>query len=294
MKKSLLYLTLLLGIAACNSNQNAASTETETAAPDETALLVDSLLYYRHRAEKTDILARRLPNITREQAIELQLGMLEKELAAGKKLVGWKMGGTVTDDPDLYDPLFGYILDTYMVEEGSVVSAEDFPGGQTMVEGEVGFILNKDFENGADSMEALKEGVDQVISAVEFAQATAIPVPGDTVPLPINYVLATGMGQAGTLVGSGSVSLNDFDAETETVKCFIDDQLVAEGDASRIYQGPLSALYSLANLLPKYGYYLKQGDIVITGSLYDNPTIDRSCQVRLEYSNLGTINFSME
>ena len=290
----MLSIALLIAAIACDSNQNTASTETETSVPDQTAMLVHSLLYFRQRAEKTDLLSRHLPNITREQAIELQLGMLEKELAAGKKLVGWKMGGTVTDDPAKYDPLFGYILDSYMVEEGSTVAAEDFPGGQTMVEGEVGFVLNKDFENGAPSMEALTAGVDRVISAVEFAQATAIPVPGDTVPLPIDYVLATGMGQAGTLIGSGTVSLSDFNAENETVKCFVDDELVAEGNASRIYEGPLSALYSLANMLPEYGYHLKKGDVVITGSLYDNPTIDSQCQVRLEYSNLGTINFSME
>ena len=290
----MLCIALLLAIMACNSNQNTASTETKVPVPDQTAVLVDSLLYYRHRAEKTDILSRQLPNITREQAIELQLGMLEKELAAGKKLVGWKLGGTVTNDPNAYDPLFGYILDTYLIEEGSTVSAEDFPGGQTMVEGEVGFVLNKDFEDGANSLEALQEGVDYVIGAVEFAQPLAVPTSEATEPLPIDYVLATGMGQAGTIIGPGKVAFNDFDADSETVKCFIDNKLVAEGSASRIYQGPLSALYSLANMLPKYGYHLKQGDIVITGSLYDNPTIDSSCQVRLEYSTLGTINFSME
>lgn len=294
MKKSILYTALLSAAMACGSKQDNTSATSEAEAIDKTAQLIDSLLYYRQRAEKTDLLARHLPDLTREQAIELQLGMLEKELAAGEKLVGWKMGGTVTDDPAKYDPLFGYILDSYLIENGGTVAAEDFPGGQTMVEGEVGFVLSQDFENGVGSLEELQAGIEHVVGAVEFAKSIAIPTADTDEPLPIDYVLATGMGQAGTIIGSNQVALSDFDAASETVTCFVDDEAAAEGGASRIYQGPLSALYSLVNMLPKHGMHLKKGDLVITGSLYDNPTIDSTCQVRLEYSSLGTINFSME
>ena len=294
MIKSYIITLVLITLIACQQSNQTAQEETEQAAPDETTLLVDSLLYFRHQNEKTDILSRRLPDLSREQAIELQLAMLEKELAAGARLVGWKMGGTITADSASYDPLFGYILDSHLVKEDSTVAAENFPGAQVMVEGEVGFVLNKDFREGANSMEALQEGIDHVVGAVEFAQAIAVPGQGDAEPLPINYVLASGMGQAGTMIGSKKMDVNEFDMKNESVKCFIDGQLVAEGSSSRVYNSPLHALYSLANMLPQYGTYLKQGDVIITGSLYDNPTIDSTSQVRLEYSNLGTISFRMK
>ncbi len=293
MMKTYLYSIVLITLIACDQNKNTSQQETEQAIPDKTAMLVDSLLYFRHHYEKTDILSRHLPDITREQAIAMQLAMLDKELATGARQIGWKMGGTVTADSASYDPLFGYILSNNLVKEDSTVWAENFPGGQVMVEGEVGFILNKDFKNGVNSIEALKEGIDYVVGAVEFAQPTAIPGKDDAEPLPINYVLASGMGQAGTIIGSKKIDVNAFDMKNETVKCFINGQLVAEGSASKVYGSPLHALYSLANMLPKYGSYLKQGDVVITGSLYDNPTIDSTSTVRLEYSTLGTISFSM-
>ena len=71
--------------------------------------------------------------------------MLEKELAAGARLIGWKMAGTVTDDQASYDPLFGYILDKNMIKEDSMVAASNFPGGEVMVEGEIGFVMKEDF-----------------------------------------------------------------------------------------------------------------------------------------------------
>ncbi len=294
MIKTCLYSIVLLTLIACDQNKNTAQQETEQAVPDETALLVDSLLYFRHHHEKTAILSRHLPDITREQAIEIQLAMLNKELATGARQIGWKMGGTVTADSASYDPVFGYILSNNLIKEDSTVLAENFPGRQVMVEGEVGFVLKKDFKNGVNSMEALKEGIDYVVGAVEFAQPTAIPGKDDIEPLPINYVLASGMGQAGTIIGSKIININAFDMKNERVKCFINGQLVAEGSASKIYGSPLNALYSLANMLPQYGTYLKQGDLIITGSLYDNPTIDSTSTVRLEYSTLGTISFRMK
>ena len=295
MIKSYISVLALMALLACQQNQHTTVEETtETSVSDDTATLVDSLLYARHHHETTDILSRHWPDLTREQAIEIQLAMLNRELAAGARLVGWKMGGTITDDSTKYDPLFGYILDRNIIAEDSTVVAENFPGGHVMVEGEVGFILSKDFPEGAASVEALKEGIDHAVSAVEFAQATAVARPGDASPLPINYVLAAGMGQAGTLIGSGTMDVDQLDVENETVKCFINGKVAAEGRSAKVYGGPLNALYSLVNMLPRYGTYLKKGDVVITGSLYDNPTIDSTSDVRLEYSNLGTIHFSMK
>ena len=46
------------------------------------------------------------------------------------------------------------------------------------------------------------------------------------------------------------------------------------------------------HMLPEQGKYLNRGDIVVTGSLYQNPVIDST--VKLEFSSLGTIGFSME
>ena len=286
---------LLLGLViACQPNPSSTEPPAAEAAPDNTAMLVDSLLYFRHHHQTTDLLSRYRPDLTREQAVEIQLAMLERELASGAQLVGWKMAGTITDDSASYDPLFGYILDRNIIEEDSTVRAEHFPGGQVMVEGEVGFVLNRDFPRGVSSIADLTAGIDHVVSAVELAQATAVPRPGDAPPLPIDYVFASGMGQAGTLLGQGTLDAEALEAENETVACFINGKKVAEGSTARVYRGPLRALYSLANMLPKYGTYLRQGDVVLTGSLYDNPTIDRTSQVRLEYRRLGTITFNMQ
>lgn len=293
MKKIPIALMALIVSLGCTVDKRD-SADTSNGIDTETEMVVDSLLYFRHHSGETDILSRRFPDISRNKAIAIQLAMLEKELEAGARQIGWKMAGTVADDSANYDPMFGYVLDSNVIEEDSLLSTKNFPGGRVMVEGEIGFVMNRNFKNGADSIEEVKEGVDYVINAVEFAQATAIPVNGDPATLNINHILASGMGHTGLMPGSGRSDIQEFDMENETVQCFIDGQLVAEGVSSNVYGGPLNALYSLVNMLPKYGTYLKKGDIVVTGSVYDNPTIDGTANVRLEFSSLGSIHFRMK
>lgn len=259
-----------------------------------TERIVDSLLYYKHRTEQTDILSQRLPEMSQEQAISIQLVTLRKELASGAQLIGWKMGGTVTNESEKYNPLFGYILDSNVIEEDSVISLENFPGNRTMVEGEIGFVMRKDFPNGASSIEELKKGIDYVVNAVEFAQDIAIPVRGKPDTKNINHTLAAGMGQAGFMLGTGQAEVGAFNMKNEVARCFINDSLSAEGISTNVYGGPLNALYSLTNMLPKYGRYLRKGDIIITGSLYENPTINSAAKVQVVFSTLGTINFSVD
>jgi 2-keto-4-pentenoate hydratase len=141
--------------------------------------------------------------------------------------------------------------------------------------------------------QGVENGIDHVINAVEFAQDMALATQGNPETKTINHTLAAGMGHAGVIVGSGRAEIGEIQLNSETARCVIDGQEVAAGSGSNIYGGPLNALYSLVNMLPEYGKYLKEGDIVITGSVYDNPTIDSRSDVRVEFSSLGTINFRM-
>lgn len=285
-----ILLFLLIGLLACNAPMDKEAEAEDTTLT--TSQLADSIRYFRRNFQTTDFLSRRIPNLDRQQAFDIQLEMLDQELAEGAKVMGWKMGGTATADEANFDPVFGYILDRYLFTQDSVVDSDHFPGGSMFVEGEIGFVIKNDLKEGVASKEALMEQIDQVIGAVEFAQSTAVPI-GEG-PLDLNYVIASGMGQVGTIRGTSGVPPQEFDFENETVRCYVNGELAAEGKASNIFGNPLNALYELANLLPTQDRYLKAGDIVITGSAYQNPTITGPADIRVEFSTLGNIAFKSQ
>lgn len=295
MNKITCVLLIVVFLIACKkSSPNQTTAKAPEPVIDQSEKLANAVLNTRHSFDQTDLLSRELPDISRKQAFEIQLKMLDKELASGKKLVGYKMGGTAVPDADSYDPTFGYMLDSNVIAEDSTVLASNFPGGDVMVEAEIGFKIKKDFAEGVASMDDLKAGVDYVFNAIEFAKAVSIPADNNPETMNINHVVATGMGHAGVIIGSGRANINDFDLSSEKVTCSINGQAQAEGISTNIYGNPMNALFSLANLLPKYGRSLKKGDIVITGSLFQNPTIDATCEVSVSFSTLGDIGFKMK
>ena len=207
----LLCLTVVL--FSCKGTPETVDSTEETDTSLTISQLADSLQYFRAHHMETDIVSRHYPELTREEALAIQLATLEKELADGAKLVGWKMGGTATADEAAFDPIYGYILDRYMVPDGSEVDTKNFPGGSAFVEGEIGFVIKNDLKDGVASKEELMTQIDHVFGGVELAKGIAIPV-GEG-PLDINYVLATGMGQVGTIEGTKGAKPEDLDLDTE-------------------------------------------------------------------------------
>lgn len=252
--------------------------------------LIDSIVKARHTYSQTKILSKSISGLKTSEAYDIQLDMLKAELAMGAKHRGWKLGGTATKDASKFNPSYGYILDKNIINNGGSIPVNHFPGGTVVVEAEVGFIIKNDLVDGADSILELIDNIDYVIGTIEIAQATAIPLDEKT-SLDINYVIASGMGQVATLKGDIKAPIEDFDFENETAKCFINDKLVSEGVSSNIFGSPINALFELANMLPKKGGFLKAGDLILTGSIYVNPTLKETADIRVEFSTLGTISF---
>jgi 2-keto-4-pentenoate hydratase len=287
MLKSICVVALAVFTMACG-NENSKTNESMT----DTEAIVDSLLYFKNNKIKTDFLSRKFPDLDREKAIELQMACLKKELAEGAELAGWKMGGTVGDSA-AFDPLMGYMLKANQYFSGDKISIKNFPENETMIEGEVGFVFKQDFPNGVSSIEELKNGIDYAVGAVEFAQSNAIGINNNPETVKTNHVLAFGTGQAGFMLGNKKINFTDFGVENEAVECFVDATSAASGVSSRIYGGHLNALNALVNMLPKYGHMIRKGDVVITGSMYANPTVKGPSSAKLGFTSLGELEMEI-
>ncbi len=290
--KTFQIVLIVVTLISCNSSQKKKMDKIENDSPVVFSKkhLVDSVLIARHNHVQTDILSKIVPNLKKSDAYDIQLAMMEKEIDAGAKIIGWKLGGTATKDASKFNPSYGYILDKNMINNGGTIPVNHFPSGSVVVEAEIGFIIKNDITNGVSSINELIRHLDYVVGAIEIAQATAIQLSKES-SLDINYVIASGMGQVATIKGDVKVPIESFDFENEKAKCFINDSLVAEGESSNIFGSPLNALFEFVNMLPKKGKSLKAGDLIITGSIYTNPALKEIADIRVEFSTLGTISF---
>src|SRR5699024_9853631 len=111
--------------------------------------LIKKLANYVHRAEKEKreiekITADLYPDLTIDEAYVVQEELIQEKLTEGKKIIGPKMGITSEakmKQMNVDDPIYGYVFDYMVVEEGDSISVSDYI--HPKVEPEIGFILKE-------------------------------------------------------------------------------------------------------------------------------------------------------
>lgn len=297
-----LAVLLLMTLVACEPQpapepaapaaSDAATTEGLDTSPEALAAY---LLDLRARTASSAELAQQLPDLDRETAYQIQKLTLDAQLADGRVVRGWKMGGARTATPEsVADPSYGYSLDSVVFDDSVTVSAGRFVNGVPQVEAELAFWIGADLPGPEVTRDEVIAAIDGVSGSVEFISQRLLPAT-DSTGLPINLAIADNLSHGGTVLGSTRVLLADIALTEEVAYTEVDGVEVARGGGNQIMHGdPLAAVVWLANELPKHGMMLQAGQFVITGSVYDNPTMQAGQQAAVHFSTLGTIHVGLE
>ncbi|HKJ67882.1 MAG TPA: fumarylacetoacetate hydrolase family protein [bacterium] len=294
---SYIILSMFVLLSACSSRQTETDSReiTEQLGPNEhLQTIADHLLQARRNQQFTRALALRYPNLDRESAYRIQLMTLESQEKAGESLAGWKMGGTrITEAGASPDPLFGYSLESQVYQSGERVSLGDLTTNEPMVEAEITVWIGEDLPGPGITREELLRAIDGISGGVEIISSRQRPASEDQPETETTaHLVADGISHGGAIFGDTRMAPDDIDFDTEEAWISIETEEKARGSASAIMGqtgNPIDAVLWLANALPKHGRHLRAGDFVLTGSLYENPTMEAGVNAAVSFTNLGSI-----
>jgi 2-keto-4-pentenoate hydratase len=258
------------------------------------AALASLLLEAEHSASATPALVDQMPELDRPTAYAIQLEALDQEIANGERLIGWKMGGSRVVDPAAGpDPSFAYMLASDSLVDGQVIDAASFVDGVVQVEAEIAFVMGQDLPGPTVTMDQLKEAIDGVVGAIELISVRVAPSSDGTAPT-IDHMIAGQLSHAGVMLTETRVPVDAIDAAAEVGSVEIDGEAKASGAGAQIMgTNPLDALLWIANALLEQGHFLRAGDVVITGGLYDNPILFAGSTATVSFTTLGSLSVSM-
>ncbi len=215
----------------------------------------------------------------------VQLGLLERRLAAGARLIGWKVGLTseaMQQQFRVHEPLFGYLLDDAPQPSGVRFAAAELiqPG----VETELCLVLGADLVGPGVDEAAARAAIAAVHPALEFAETR-----GDfTAQLPV--AVADNIQQRYIVLGPETRPLPpDLDLAAVRARVEINAEPVAEATGAAVLGQPLRSLVWLANKLPEYGHRLRVGELVMTGSLTRQFPLGAGLHVAASFDPLGRV-----
>lgn len=204
----------------------------------------------------------REPQMTLEDAYQIQCQMVSRRIEAGEKIVGKKIGVTSKPIQDLlgvYQPDFGQLTSGMQFLEG-----EDIPLNgliQPRAEAEIAFVLKHDLNGpGITAIDVLR-ATDYVVPCFEIVDSRI-----SDWNIKILDTVADNASCGVFLLGQNRISPKKIDLNLAGMVLRRDGELFSTAAGAAVQGGPVNAVVWLANTLGALGIPFRAGEVILSGS----------------------------
>ena len=226
------------------------------------------------------------PDMSADDAYEVQTRLAEMLVAEGDQIVGYKLGLTskaMQSMMGLTEPDYGPVLSS-MVLEGEVDSSALI---QPKAEAEIALVLNRPLSGPNLTPIEAARAVGGAVAALEVVDSRIEDWKirlADTV---------SDLASIGAVVMSSRIVPVDFDLRLVGMVFSHNGSVVATGAGAAALGNPILALTWLANTLAGYGVTLEEGMFIMTGSLHAAVEVCSGDVARADFDLLGPVAIRM-
>jgi len=228
-------------------------------------------------------LTSRHPDITIEDAYQIQQRMLAHRLSAGARVVGKKIGVTsqaVMNMLGVRQPDFGYLLDTMVYNEGQAIPANTLI--QPKAEGEIAFVLKRDLMGPGVTAADVLRATEGVMACFEIVDSRI-----QDWKIKIQDTVADNASCGVFVLGDRLVDPQSVDLGTCGMVLEKNGEIVVTGAGAATMNHPVNAMVWLANTLGRLGVPLKAGEIVLSGALGAMVPVKAGDNLRVTIGGIG-------
>ena len=223
------------------------------------------------------------PDITIEEAYQVQLSMINRRLLQGESIVGKKIGITakaVMNMLGVNQPDFGHLMSGMEFKESQSLPFEIFC--QPKGEGEIAFLLKKDLTGPGITTYQVIAATDCVLPAFEIVDSRI-----ENWNIKIQDTVADNASAAAFVLGSPKRSIQGIDLATCGMVLKKNGEIIGTGTGAATLDHPLNAVAWLANMLGSLGMSLKAGEVILSGSLSIMFPIQSGDTLEMEIEGIG-------
>ena len=225
------------------------------------------------------------PEITVEEAYQIQLISVEARLAEGRKVVGKKIGLTSPAMQQMFnvnEPDYGHLLDDMLVYQGEEIRTSRLL--QPRIEGEIAFILESDVEGPGVTPTDTIRATAGVTAALEIIDSRIRDW-----KIKIQDTVADNASSGAFVLGSRLVPLTGLDLRSVGFVMTKNGQLAATGAGAAVLGNPVQSVAWLANKMGEYQISLKAGDVVLSGAAAAAVPVQAGDSIHLTVDRIGDV-----
>ncbi|MFJ4152748.1 2-oxo-hepta-3-ene-1,7-dioate hydratase [Streptomyces galbus] len=230
----------------------------------------------------------RYPEATVEDSYAIQGLWRDRRIAAGRRLVGRKIGLTskaMQAATGISEPDYGVMFDDTVRQSGTVVPFDDF--ANVRIEVELAFLLKSPLEGPHCTIFDVLRATEYVVPALEILDSH-LELEGRT----IVDTIADNAAYGGLVLGGNPVAPGAVDLRWISALLYRNETIEETGVAAGVLNHPATGVAWLANKLHQHGTGLDAGELILAGSFTRPMWVSRGDSVLCDYGTMGTISCS--
>ncbi|WOF23929.1 2-oxo-hepta-3-ene-1,7-dioic acid hydratase [Microbacterium betulae] len=254
--------------------------------PDVIAAIAEELAEADRSHSVIPRITARYPDATIEDSYAIQGVWRDKNIAAGRRLIGRKIGLTskaMQAATGITEPDYGVMFDDTVWENGATIPYDAF--SNVRIEVELAFLLKEPLEGPNATLFDVLRAAEYVTPALEVLNSH-IELEGRTIVDTISDNAAYG----GLVVGGNPVRPDQVDLRWVSALLYRNETIEETGVAAGVLNHPATGVAWLANKFHQHGARLEAGELILAGSFTRPAWISRGDSVLCDYGPLGTIS----
>lgn len=226
------------------------------------------------------------PEMTYEDAYDIQWTARAAKEARGTKIVGMKMGLTSQakmKQMGVENPCYGYLADYFAYGDGAEIAIDELI--HPKVEAEIAFILKDDLSGPGCHIGDVLAATDFVMPAVEVIDSRYKDFKFD-----LKSVIADNSSSSRYVTGGRSRKVEDLDLKTLGVVMEINGEVVQLGAGAAVLGHPATAIAMLANMMGERDEVLKAGTYILSGAITAAMSVKKGDNVTVKFQDLGSLS----
>ena len=241
---------------------------------------------------QTSLISLRHPRATMDDAYAIQDAWVRKKIAAGRKVIGWKIGLTSKamqyalniDIPDS-----GVLFDDMAFEDGAVIPENRFI--QPRIEAEIAFVMKAPLKGRRTSLFDVLNATDYVTPALEILDTRILRVDPETKKArTIVDTISDNAANAGIVIGGRQMRPDQVDMRWMGAIVSRNAEVEETGLGAGVLNHPARGIAWLANRLAEYGDGIEAGQIVLAGSFIRPIEARHGDTITADFGPYGTIS----
>lgn len=263
-------------------------------APEIDQAAVD-LLEAEASRRQIGLLSLRHPAITLDDAYAIQSAQMARKLAAGRRIIGWKIGLTskvMQEALGIDTPDSGVIYDDMDFADGGLVPAGRFI--QPRIETEIAFVMKAPIA-GEMSRDEVLAATDYVAPAIEILDTRILRIDPETrQSRRIFDTVADNAANGGIVLGRARHDPNDVDLRWVGAIVAKNGEVVATGLGAAVLNDPAMGIVWLARRMGQYGQRIEAGQVVLAGSFIGPVECPPGTRIAADYGPFGHVSIDFE